>query len=1083
MTLHFKNESELKPVLGAYAAMARNNAFLTVMDIMDQLHLYQQDIFDKEGKKQDLESHIWKLNLFPENHLLLPEQKKRATQLLCSHFPFLNLVANTHSTGKNGNAHNKTESYEEFCKHFLSMIEVLTHLRDSNLHYKIKDDKVLDRNYRKNEYYTGHILRDILKEAPGMIKDRYKGTSLLDEKSLDFFFNHRWAFNPQRKPLPSEKIQKFDRLSLFGEILLISLFVEKRYIPVFLHDCGLEDNFDATAREGKISQQRVMREIISAYSIRIPERKLDISMNATQAKLDMLNELARCPSELYEVMPEREKSSFEIISSDGTPVHMKRYSDRYVPLILRYIDTTEEFGKLRFQVNTGLFRYELHGEKEYMDGASRVRIVQKGINGFGRIQEMEENRKKEDAYLGYPLHKTDDNGNATEMPYITDSATRYVLNGELIGLSVNGDIHPVIELLNNGNDSRYKVRSPQPDCWLSRFDLPALAFYTFLSKKYDIRRSAEDIIIDTEREYRTFFSDVAEGRIKSLSETSIPAKNIPEKLVGYLSGSVESFDFKRFKEGVIVKMISETEYRLTRLDEDLKATASKQNRIGKKSFVRILPGKLAEFLAQDIVRFQGYPSGHPEAKLTGQQYSILQGMIAMFHEDLPKACQKAGLLDGESAHPFLSRLFSIHGKKMSTTVDFYRAYLEERLSYLKGGVPDNAPFLHAGRKKWSSQKDNDCYKELASRYVKDEKTGEKVGIFLPRDLFDKPVLEIIRHHCPQTADIINKSLKKTGRANMSFIILTYLKNELEDRNQGFYFNEERLQEYGFCRLVQKEITENGFRRLSTILRQEKDSNPCGLYFQELKRTSNWKEDGHKADPLSRELEELAGKLRKAYKRMCENEKAIRRYMVQDITMFLLARNLIHGTSDAINLRSVGPQGKGILDQIVDVETHFKNVIIRQSGISIKDYGEIYKVLKDKRINSLLNNQSKRGSDIIDFNDIKEELTIYNHKRVPIIKSIQEYEKGVFDTHQEYFDRLSTRFGFKEVLEVDQHSSPLIKEALRNVRNAISHNTYPNRIIKKDSHQMELYPPALPLMAKEVAETTKRLTKYGPELNE
>lgn len=1105
MELIFKNENGLKPVLGAYAAMARNNAFLTVMDIMDQLHIRQAVLTDNSGKKVDLESNIWKLDLFPRNCQLLPEQEARAARLLRRHFPFLDLVGDLKdSENDQGQVSRNNVPYEDICNPFLAMMEVLTHLRDVNLHYKINDEKITNFYFRRAEKEAGHILRDVLKAAPRKIRDRYKGTMLLDESSMRFFtdgqytrkgrifsFNPQWIFNPLRQPQPSEMMVTkngttvidrstgrpcvFERLSIFGEILFIALFTEKRYIPDLLRDSGLDNNFMSSGRNGMMSQQRIIRELISAYCIHLPERKLYIETGSTQVMLDMLNELARCPSELYDVLPENERKSFEITGSDGTQVLMKRYSDRYVSLVLWYLDVTEEFKRIRFQVNTGLLRYEHHGPKEYMDGVTRPRIVQSGINGFGRIQEMEAARTAGDTYLGLPLLNTDSEGNMTAMPYITDSKARYVLNGDLIGLSFE-DAGPKVDLIPNALGMKYKVRSLQPDCWLSRYELPALAFYTYLSRKYRVSRSAEDIIEETVLGYKAFFAGVADGSITSLGGVGIPKKNIPEKLLAYLEGRSGITDFKKYKEGVVTKMLFETDTLLSRLDEDLKVIGTKKNRIGKKSFVRIRPGKLAEFLAEDIVRFQGHPSGMPEKKLTGQQYCILQGMIATFHEGLAAACRKAGLLDGDTSHPFLPMVFKRSGQGMTSTVDFYRAYLEERRTYLKGAVPDDAPFLHRERRRWSANKDSEYYHALALRYIKDEKTGDKVGIFLPRGLFDKAVRDIILHHCPNTAAVINAS----ERTNMAFMILSYLENELDDQNQGFYFNEARLKEYGFSRFVRKEVENNGPRRLSHVLRFERDTSPSGLYYNALKDEVGWNDDRKKGRPLDKGTEKLAGQLRQAYKRMCDNEKTIRRYMVQDITLFLLARSIVRIAGNSIRLWSVGPEGNGILDQRVDVMTRYKKYLIQQEGIKIKDYGEIYKILKDKRIDSLLLNQKKQMPETIDLEDVKEELVTYNRKRALMISTIQEYEKDVYEENRTHFDGKSGRFGFKEILEADQSSSPLTKEAVRKVRNAVSHNQYPDRVVTEESHSMELYSPNLPEMAKGIAETVEKLAKCGVE---
>ena len=91
----------LKPVLGAYSAMARNNVLLTLLDIMDRLHVRQRKISNpKTGKDADLEEIIWKLDLFPKNNSLNPEQTANAVKLLTKHFPFLSLLHDSYYNQK-----------------------------------------------------------------------------------------------------------------------------------------------------------------------------------------------------------------------------------------------------------------------------------------------------------------------------------------------------------------------------------------------------------------------------------------------------------------------------------------------------------------------------------------------------------------------------------------------------------------------------------------------------------------------------------------------------------------------------------------------------------------------------------------------------------------------------------------------------------------------------------------------------------------------------------------------------------------------------------------------------------------------
>jgi hypothetical protein len=73
------------------------------------------------------------------------------------------------------------------------MVEVLSRLRDCNLHYKINDDRVRDYYFRRAERKTGFMLRDVLKASPRKIKERYKGMALLDQKSMEFLLKDNYV--------------------------------------------------------------------------------------------------------------------------------------------------------------------------------------------------------------------------------------------------------------------------------------------------------------------------------------------------------------------------------------------------------------------------------------------------------------------------------------------------------------------------------------------------------------------------------------------------------------------------------------------------------------------------------------------------------------------------------------------------------------------------------------------------------------------------------------------------------------------------------------------------------------------------
>lgn len=1092
-SITLKPINERKPVLGAYAAMARNNAYLTVRDIMEQLHLEQPVLLDNKGKPLDLEAYIWKTSLL--NQTLAPEVEAKAAKLLYSHFPFLKAAMDFEK--------DRHLAFSTVCRCLNNALTVLGHIRDTKLHFKVYEE-TSGEGYvvlRRAEHFWGKELKNLFYSAPRLLKERYSGTDLLNTDSFDFFmkdrdvpdkhdrhkrvFNKNWLFNPQREAEGDEITARdrngrlladpaghaFKRISEIGEIFTIALFIDKGYTHFLLKDTGLLSVFKETAPGNCLSEQRIVREIFSAYCIRLPERRINTEIDATQIQLDMLNELRKCPSELYDVLPEQERSKFNVISSDGTEVLQKRFSDRYVPMILRFFDSTETFSKLRFQVNAGALRYQLHDAVPYMDGEPRPRIIQEKINAFGRIQDIESKRGSEFSCFGYPLIRENEDGKLPDLPAATDMSARYVLNGEQIGISVRGEVMP--EIIKDANSSKMRIANPEPDCWLSKYDLPGLAFYLYLENKYHLEVTAERVISKLVADYRSFFKGVAEGRITSLDDVVIPHKDIPEKLRDYLAGKQPATGFAEYKARSIAKMKKDTRDRLDRIEEELRAVASKDNKPGKKSFVRILPGRIAAFLAEDIVRFQSCPQGHPERRLTGQQFAILQGLIATFSENLAHYCNNAGLLAGELAHPFLVNVFQKHNAVIKDTIGFYVAYLEERLAYLNGNIPDESPFLHAEKTKWVTNKDSAYYRDLAMRYIKNEKTGRDVGIFLPSGLFEVPIREALESCSPRAWQVI----ANTKRANTAFMILTYFEEELGDLNQDFYYVEERFDQYGFARLLQNEVESKGYGPIHSLCQQLKN----GLYkdtildqINRFKRMGVERVAGPNRKPISsRTMAPLSERLKKAYNHMVVNEKTIRRYMVQDITLFLLSRLQID-KNEGLLLRNLTPDGKGILDQKINVRTRVRikdrTYLIDQEQVSVKDQGEIHKILKDKRIESLLLNSS--GNRPLPLESIKAELSGYNQKRVSVISTIQDYERDIYEKNSSWFEGLNSRFAFRDIQSKDHTTPEIEKQSLRSIRNAFSHNQYPNREIRVGKESARLFNGDMPEIAKEIAGNTE-----------
>lgn len=78
--------------------------------------------------------------------------------------------------------------------------------------------------------------------------------------------------------------------------MLVCLLLGKKYTTEFLTQCHFLESFNnENIRSPKLSERRLMLDVMTVSSIRLPEKKLSIEKNDTQIALDILNELKNVP--------------------------------------------------------------------------------------------------------------------------------------------------------------------------------------------------------------------------------------------------------------------------------------------------------------------------------------------------------------------------------------------------------------------------------------------------------------------------------------------------------------------------------------------------------------------------------------------------------------------------------------------------------------------------------------------------------------------------------------------------------------------------------------------------------------------
>ena len=1205
---------ENKPIFAAYLNMARQNAFETLCHISKLMGI------EVDGAEKEKENRLWEMKVVKELSVeeIKSERKLKLIKLFHSHFPFLKPIINVEQRYPNGYIPTELDeepNQEQIVKELSTKIVSASPLK----YYAILENMFRLLNALRNEYTHAspeevplpekkklheNVVRyayNCLDGGRRVVKQRFGNFELPADKDVFAFLtdmNVRYdkvkipgKFKIIKKKGKEQKVQesKFVEKSDFpyrmkdeqgilsdvGILLFVCLFLHKKYISMFM------DKVKPYREGADAVEQKVLLETFSVFRIRLPKERYDSERPDYALGLDMLNELQKCPKELYETFAESDKAKFrvpikstseDVVMDDGVIVEngevlQIRVQDRFPTMALRYIDQTQAFPKIRFQVSLGHYRYSFY-DKRCIDSKEedRVRVLQKEINGFGRLNEIELKRKEK--YGSYI--RTNDKvrqDTAESEPYITDCRANYVFNGNRIGflffdkelgrteiksMNTNEDkeimyIPELVfdkDLANGSKKEGTNAVCVPPVAWLSTYELPALMFHHHLCQKLNIaspdkkisKNPTEYVIIQCIKTYYRFFNDVKEGRLHpgmvkdkdSLASLirkdydPLQLKDIPMKLVDYLLNQKVNMEkvFKECAEERMEKMLKGTEVRLKMFKEERKSIGSKDNKFGKKGYVDIRPGKLADYLAKDMLMFQPVDKDNKN-KVTGLNFQVIQASLAIYDktwEELRAIFENAHLINQKNTtlnHPFLGNLFASK-KKPLNTMDFYEHYLEEKINYLrrrlvKGTFSD--AFLHRNRMKWQ-KRDEAYYKALAGRYLEELSKGNRTNlkaIELPRGLFERNIVEILKNvYADESKQTYTKDLAAFVKEQMfayekgeqlpyntSFFISAYFTYVLTDKVQPFYVSTSNTYKrtYKFFNMINNVTKRNAL--VAQYYTQEEFKELRKKY--KLTGKPDAKLAQYKKDAFDKEKKkpEFRGKsneeirniidsrLRKYHYEYDDNERAIRRFMVQDILVFLMAKELLlkniskddvkGKTRDKIKqykLQNINPTSD--TGNILSLSIPFSLTLtlkdgstrtITQQELKLKNYGDFFRFVYDERLATLL---SQTKSVEINRDDLEKELLHYDLQRTKIFGWVHAMENYLFKQHPElgekdkmeegshyyYAQKVKNkktgveeiqyspiRQNFRAMLNVTGNIPSQHLEAMVEIRNSFCHNHY------------------------------------------
>lgn len=378
---------------------------------------------------------------------------------------------------------------------------------------------------------------------------------------------------------------------------------------------------------------------------------------------------------------------------------------------------------------------------------------------------------------------------------------------------------------------------------------------------------------------------------------------------------------------------------------------------GKKGHRSNKTGTIADILAHDMIRLQ--PARCGGDKVTGANFRALQTSLAYFRRDiLGDVFKRAMLTAGDHPHPFLNKIDVAHCTSLR---DFYVEYLNKRKEY----------FEKVARKIASGKLNTPCHLLRDLQRSPDDKVSEDrhAPVFLPRGIFTDSIKDCLKK--TSLSKVINNARNEKPSINAAFLITQFYTEIQHGKFQEFY-NQRRKYDY--------------IDKKNHLTLEERKVAMAKLKPEKI--------DIRKAnDPISKE-EYLR---RKEYKKVCDNESAIRLYQVQDVLMWLMVKHIFADSLSDISENNISLDSlNDLFEMPVKYTPKFRNITVSANQIKIKDYGKIRRLGRDTKFISLVKAIDKISQKpfTIDYADYLQEEDNFEKYRICMVKICQDIEDRI-----------------------------------------------------------------------------------------
>ncbi len=542
---------------------------------------------------------------------------------------------------------------------------------------------------------------------------------------------------------------------------------------------------------------KATREVFSAFCVKLPHNRF-MSDNPTEAfVLDMLNELNRCPADLFNVLTEKDKVAFlpKFENNDEKKLNIEknsipenlaiedyedyiqniskriRYKPRFSYFALKFLDKTTFTDTVLFQINLGKFQTNAY-DKEF-NGKQEKRSIIENVKAFGRLNDfsipddidfknetnIELIRKEAQEYVETKINKP-----RYEKATFEQFAPHYNLEQNKIAfqLSPSGKHMQMYSVLkktaNNESKSEYHLKHKAPTAFISEHELKKIVLLEIIDKGKAVQLITKFIEKNKNHLFDKEFIDNIKSKLSFNDEFQRKFDN--KKYVAYTEGKLKHLHYRKselnklLKEhGLDIKQIPARIIDYCIDIKDVKEESAIANRIKamkadcKDRLKTVEKGKapktgqMATFLARDIVDMVIDESTDLGAKTTKRKitsfyYDKMQECLALYADDEKQKTFNAICIELNLFNKEKGHPFlaDLNINEIKNTYEFYKKYLIEKgHKYLQKTGRSGKPYEID-----ISWMRKTFYKEVKVWNEKKKKNEFKTVIAIPQDLSHVP---------------------------------------------------------------------------------------------------------------------------------------------------------------------------------------------------------------------------------------------------------------------------------------------------------------------------------------------------------